>query len=272
MRDTASDSNELALLLDEVYATYHHDFRGYAMASLRRRVDAAVAGMGLPDVRALRAEVRTRPDVFQRLLSQLTVQVSDLFRDPLHFAAFRAHVVPELLTYPSVKLWIAGCAGGEEVYSHAIVLQEEGLLERTTIYATDVSVEALARGQVGVYARERLDAFDENYRRAGGRGALSDHCAVTPNGLTFHPELRRSVVFSDHSLATDAVFAEVQVVSCRNVLIYFGAALKERAVGLFREALCRKGFLGLGARESLQAPIASGFQAIAMPERWYRRC
>jgi chemotaxis protein methyltransferase CheR len=242
------------------------------MASLKRRILAALPKLGCGTVSALQEKLLHEPATLGELLQLLTVQVSDLFRDPPFFVAFRERVVPELETYPSLKIWIAGCSTGEEVYSLTITLAEAGLLGRTLIYATDINASALSTAASGVYALDRMATFSANYQLAGGKGSLSDYYTAAYGRAVFDASLRTKVVFSDHSLATDNVFAEVQVVSCRNVLIYFDRVLQDRALGLFAGALCRRGFLGLGARETTQfSPHAPSFKAFAPGERWYQR-
>lgn len=267
----ASDT-EIAELLDAIYTGYHHDFRGYAMASLRRRLSFALMQLGCESLSALRTRLREEPAVFTQLLQHLTVQVSDLFRDPSYYRVMREHVVPILRTYPLLRLWVAGCSTGEELYSLAILLDEEELLERSTLYATDINPQALRAAESGIYALDRLGAFTENHRLAGGKGSLSRYYTAAYGSAVFDRQLRKHVVFADHSLATDSVFAEVQVVSCRNVIIYFDRALQERALGLMAESLCRRGFLGLGARETLQfSGQRYAFQELVPDERWYQR-
>ena len=184
----------------------------------------------------------------------------------------RAQVIPLLRTYPSLKLWVAGCSTGEEAYSFAILLHEEGLLDRSLIYATDINPDALERAQTGRYAIDRMAGFTENHRQAGGRRSLSEYYSAAYDGAVMHKFLRDKVVFSDHSLATDSVFAEVHLVSCRNVLIYFDSKLQNRAIGLFHDALCRKGILGLGARESLRfSSYDRLFSPLAPEERIFQR-
>jgi len=269
--ETAAPELEVRLLLEAIFLRFHYDFRSYSMASLKRRIQAALPKLGCATISALQDKVLHHPQALNELLQFLTVQVSDMFRDPLFFRAFREQVVPELQTYPSLKLWVAGCSSGEEVYSLAIALAENGLLERTILYATDINPDALAKAEAGVYPLERMAAFTENYRAGGGTRSLADYYTAAYGNAAFSRSLRSQVVFSDHSLATDHVFAEVQVISCRNVLIYFDRPLQDRAVGLFSDALCRRGFLGLGARETLQfSPHALAFREAAK-ERWYQR-
>lgn len=263
---------EIRLLLDAIYCKYQHDFRDYAMASLKRRLTQAVERLGTRTISGLQERVIHDPRGFAALLPYLTVPVSDMFRDPPYFRALRQHVVPVLRTYPSLKIWIAGCSTGEEVYSIAILLREEQLLERTLIYATDINPESLKKAAAGVYALDRVRQFTENHRLAGGIGSLSEHYRAAHGSAMLDPSLRKRVVFSDHSLTTDSVFAEMQLVSCRNVLIYFNRGLQERVVGLFHDSLCRRGFLGLGSRESLRFTAqADAFTELAPESRIYRK-
>lgn len=263
---------ELRLLLEAIHKRYHYDFRGYSMASLKRRLGQARARFGCGSFSQLQDRVLHDPAVLPELIGYLTVQVSELFRDPAYFRALRETVVPHLRTYPSLKVWVAGCSAGEEVYSLAILFREEGLAERTMFYGTDINPEALRRAEAGVYDLDRIPLFTENHRRAGGRSSLSDYYTAAYGAAVFDKSLRRRTVFSDHSLVSDAVFAEVQLVSCRNVLIYFDRELQERALGLFADALVRKGFLGLGAKESLRfSRHAAAFTEFARDERIYQK-
>jgi chemotaxis protein methyltransferase CheR len=243
---------ELQLLVDAIYFKYHYDFRGYAGSSLKRRLSAAMSRFDCNTLSQLQDKVLHDSTTFPALMNYLTVQVSEMFRDPGYFRSLREKVVPLLRTYPSLKIWIAGCSTGEEVYSLAILLREEGLLERSLIYATDINADALEKAEAGVYAVDRIAGFTENHRKSGARSSLSDYYTAAYGRAAFDKSLKKHMVFSDHSLATDSVFAEVQLVSCRNVLIYFNRQLQERAVSLFSEALCRKGFLGIGSKESLR--------------------
>ncbi len=267
-----SDDRELALLLDAIYERFQYDFRQYNKASVRRRLRQALSALGCADLSALKDRIFKDPAAFPLLLQYLTVQVSDLFRDPSYFRIFRERVVPVLRTYPSLKIWIAGCSTGEEVYSFAIVLREEALLDKTILYATDINGRALQAAEAGIYSIERMKTFTANHQASGAPCSLSTYYTAKYGSATFDRTLRKRVVFSDHSLATDTVFAEVQVVSCRNVLIYFEPALQERAATLFRDALCVRGFLGLGSKETLRfSKHAADFDVFSGPERWYRR-
>lgn len=263
---------ELTLLIDAIYHTYHYDFRGYAVASLKRRVRDAMIRLGCETISQLQGRILHDPAAFPVLLDFMTVPVSEMFRDPAYFRVLREQVVPVLRTYPSLKIWIAGCSTGEEVYSFAILLKEEGLLSRTLIYATDINPRVLHKAEAGVYDVDRIAGFTENHRQSGAPASLSEYYTAAYGRAVFDKSLRKQVVFSDHSLATDSVFAEVQVVSCRNVLIYFNRDLQDRAVGLFRDALCRRGFLGVGAKESIRFSANAGaFQELAPGARVYQR-
>ena len=248
----STEEIELQLLLEAIHQKYHYDFRGYSMASLKRRLRQACDRFRCATISQLQDRVLHDATVLPDLLSYLTVQVSEVFRDPSYYLALRQKVTPHLRTYPSLKIWVAGCATGEEVYSLAILLREEGLEDRSLIYATDINPQALAKAEAGRYELDRFALFTENHRRSGAKSSLSDYYTAGYGAAVFDKSLRKRVVFSDHSLVSDAVFAEVQLISCRNVLIYFRNELQDRAIGLFSEALSRKGFLGLGAKESLR--------------------
>lgn len=263
---------EIRLLLEAIYQKYHYDFRGYSMASIKRRLAHAKDKLGCETISLLQDKVLHDPAIMPELLEMLTVQVSELFRDPGYFKAIREKVLPHLHTYPSLKVWIAGCSSGEEVYSFAILFREEGLEEKTIFYATDINPNALKKAQAGVYGLERIQLFTENHRKSGGKSSLSEYYTAAYGGAKFDKTLSDRVVFSDHSLVTDQVFAEVHLISCRNVLIYFDKELQNRALGLFKDALVRKGFLGLGSRESLRfSRHAEAFSEFAREEKLYQK-
>jgi chemotaxis protein methyltransferase CheR len=269
------DSNfdlELRLLIEAIYFKHHYDFRGYAPASLKRRLKTALLRFKCDTLSQLQDRLLHEPGTFNQLLDYLTVPVSEMFRDPPYFKSLRDKVVPLLRTYPSLKLWVAGCSTGEEAYSLAILMHEEGLLSRTLVYATDINPQSLQKAEAGVYEAERMATFTENHRRAGARSSLSDYYTAAYGRAIIDKSLKKHIVFSDHSLATDSVFAEVQLVSCRNVLIYFNRDLQNRAIGLFRDALVRKGFLGIGSRESLRfSSHAEAFSDVVHEDRIYQR-
>ncbi len=263
---------EFRLLIEAIYRKYHHDFRGYTVASLQRRMRSALHRFDCATLAELKDRVVEQPAAFAILLDYLTVQVSEMFRDPSYFRALREHVVPILRTYPSLKGWVAGCSAGEEAYSIAILLQEEGLLGRTLIYATDINPRTLSQAEKGIYDIGRIADFTLNHRRSGAAGSLSDYYTAAYGRAIFNESLRDHIVFADHSLATDSVFAEVQLVSCRNVLIYFDRELQDRACGLFHDSLCPLGFLGVGSKESLRFSAHAGeFDRFVAQEKIYQR-
>lgn len=266
-----ADEIELPLLLEAIFRKYHYDFRGYSQASLKRRLKQARERFDCGTLSQLQDRVLHDSRVLPELLNFLTVQVSELFRDPGYFLAIRRQVIPHLRTYPSLKVWVAGCGTGEELYSLAILFREEGLEDRTLFYATDINADALRKAEAGTYDIERIPLFTENHRHSGAKVSLSEYYTAAYGAAVFDKSLRRRVVFSDHSLVTDAAFAEVQLISCRNVLIYFGSELQNRAIGLFKDSLTRRGFLGLGSKESLRfSEHADAFLEFARTERIYQ--
>jgi chemotaxis protein methyltransferase CheR len=270
--NTVDTDVELDLFLGAIFHKYHYDFRRYANASLRRRVEAALSHFGCKTISGLQERVLHEPKVFNGLLGFLTVQVTDLFRDPSYFRSLREKVVPYLRTYPSLKVWVAGCSTGEEAYSLAILFAEEGLLDRTLIYATDINPDSLRIAEEGIYSIERFKSFSENYCLAGGRASLSNYYTARYASAVFDRRLKKAILFSDHSLATDSAFAEIELASCRNVLIYFERELQDRALGVLRDSLRRKGFLGLGLKESLRfSAHAAAFTEFVAADRIYQR-
>ena len=264
---------EIRLLMEAVYAQYSHDFREYSGASQRRRVAYAMQQLECESISALQGKVLRDATAFNRLLEILTIPFTEMFRDPSFFLALREHVVPVLRTYPSLKVWIAGCSTGEEVYSLAILLHEEGLLERSLLYATDINPASLEKARQGIFPLASVRQYTANYQAAGGTRAFSDYYTAAYNAARFDRELLcRNVIFADHSLATDHVFSEAHLICCRNVLIYFNRSLQDRALGLFHDSLCHKGFLGLGSKESLDfSSHADLFEPVVKRERIFRK-
>lgn len=263
---------ELKLLIEAIYLKYSYDFRDYSAASLKRRVLLALKQLDCPSVSELQRRILYDAQVFMDLLQFLTIPVSEMFRDPGYYRTLREQVVPVLRTYPSLKIWIAGCSTGEEVYSMAILLREEGLLERSLIYATDINPRSLARARQGIFAINHLRKYTENYQLAGGKASFSDYYMAAYDSAIMDKTLKEKVTFADHSLATDSVFSETQLISCRNVLIYFNKPLQDRAFGLFHDSLCHRGFLGLGAKETVEFSAYAGrFEAFDKQERIFRK-
>ncbi|HEX7070046.1 MAG TPA: protein-glutamate O-methyltransferase CheR [Rhodothermales bacterium] len=243
---------EIELLLEGVFRHYGFDFRSYAYASIRRRLWKRIEAEELHSISELQALVLHDPAAMERLLLDLSINVTAMFRDPGFYAAFRETVVPLLRTYPFIRIWHAGCSTGEEVYSTAILLEEEGLLDRTRIYATDINDVVLQQARQGIFPLNRMQEYTENYLRAGGKRSFSEYYTAKYDGALFSPSLTRNVVFSQHNLVTDRSFAEFNVIFCRNVLIYFDRQLQERVHALFYESLVTFGVLALGSKESLR--------------------
>lgn len=270
--DPKVETVELHLLLEGLYQYYGMDFRHYAPASLKRRVLKLVEDEGARTISGLLSNALHNPECFERVVLGLTVNVTSMFRDPDFYQAFREHVVPILRTYPSIRLWVAGCASGEEVYSLAILLEEEKLYDRCRIYATDLNEIVLAQAKSGVFPLAAMREHTENYLRSGGLRAFSDYYSADATSAAFHSRLRNQIVFARHNLVSDASFNEFHVVLCRNVMIYFDQSLQQRVFGLFHESIGRLGYLCLGKSESLLfSPHANEYEAIAASERIYRR-
>ena len=263
---------EIELLLEGVFRHYGFDFRSYAYASIRRRLWRRIEAEGLKTVSALQEKALHEPEMMERLLLDLSINVTAMFRDPAFYLAFRQKVVPHLRTYPFIRIWHAGCSTGEEVYSMAILLEEEGLYERSRIYATDINEVVVHRARAGIFPLERMQEYTENYIRAGGTRSFSEYYVAKYDGALFSPALQRNVVFSQHNLVTDRSFAEFNVILCRNVLIYFDRELQTRVHGLFHESLVHLGILCLGSKESLRLSQFEGsYEELSAPDRIYRK-
>jgi chemotaxis protein methyltransferase CheR len=259
------------LVLEAIERRYGYDLRGYMPDSMERRLRAALARSGLTHFGDLQHRLLHDPAWFPSLLDQLTVQVSEMFRDPPFFRAFRERVAPVLRTYPTLKIWHAGCSAGEEVYGTAIVLEEEDLYERAQIYATDLSAKALVLAKEGVYAQKDADAFAESYVRAGGTRRFSDYYSAAYERVAMRESLKRNMVFFQHNLLEDYAIGEMNVIFCRNVLFYFEKDLRQRVLGMLAQGLRHGGFLCLGASESLPSLASGGFTEFAPQERIFRR-
>jgi len=264
---------ELRLLLEAVFHFYGFDFREYAPGSLRRRVRNLVRDEGLPSISALQDRILHDPKALPRLIQGLSVSVTSMYRDPGFFRAFRQQVVPLLRTYPMVRIWHAGCSTGEEVYSMAALLEEEGLYDRCRIYATDMNEDALRKAAGGCFALAAMREHTARYQAAGGRRSFSEYYSVRDRQhVTFHRRLRRNVVFAQHNLVTDRSFNEFNAILCRNTLIYFSRPLQERVHRLLYESLARLGFLGLGSKETIQfTPFERSYQALDAGHKIYRK-
>ena len=263
---------EVELLLEAVNRRYGFDFRHYAPASLRRRLWRRMRAEGLDTISALQAKVLHDPPAMERLLLDLSINVTSMFRDPTFYVAFREKVVPLLHTYPFTRIWIAGCSTGEEVYSIAILLQEEGLYERSRIYATDINEAVLARARGGVFPLDKMQEYTQNYIRAGGTRAFSEYYLAAYDGARFDRSLAQNVVFAQHNLASDRSFNEFHVIVCRNVMIYFDRALQDHVHQLFYESLVTFGILALGHKESIKFTAhEAAYEELDRVEKLYRK-
>jgi chemotaxis protein methyltransferase CheR len=266
------DEIELALLLEGVYRRYGFDFREYAPASLRRRVWRRVHAEGVTTISALQDKLLHDPACMERLLLDLSINVTAMFRDPTFYVAFRRNVVPLLRTYPFTRIWVAGCSTGEEVYSLAILLDEEGVYERTRIYATDINESVLQRARAGVFPLDKMREYTENYIKAGGKRAFSEYYLAKYDGAQFQHSLVENVVVAQHNLVSDRSFNEFNVIVCRNVMIYFDRALQDRVHRLFYESLVTFGVLALGAKESIAfSPFEDRYDDLDASERLYKK-
>ena len=270
--DEARERIEIDLLLEAIQRRYGYDFRGYARASLRRRMWRRVALEGLASLSGLQERLLHDPGVMERLLGDLSINVTEMFRDPSFYRALRERVFPLLRTHPFIRVWNAGCSTGEEIFSLAIALHEEGLLERTRIYATDIDDAALERARGGAFPLERMQRYTENYQRAGGSTAFSSYYTAAGDSARFDPALAAGIVFAQHNLVTDGSFNEFQLIVCRNVLIYFGPKLQEDVLGLFGASMTRFGILALGRKESIRhSTHADEYEPLVESEKIFRR-
>jgi chemotaxis protein methyltransferase CheR len=263
---------ELRLLLEAVFQFHGFDFRDYSPSSLRRRVRQLLRDEGLPNISALQARVLHEAAALPRLVNALSVSVTSMYRDPGFFRAIRKDVVPVLRTYPMLRIWHAGCSTGEEVYSMAALLEEEGLYERSRIYATDMNEAALQEAARGAFPLASMRDHTARYQAAGGRRSFSEYYTVRDRHAVFHRQLRRNVVFAQHNLVTDRSFNEFHAILCRNVLIYFSRPLQERVHRLLYESLGRLAFLALGSKETVQfTPFEGSYQAVDAVHKIYRK-
>ncbi|MFJ8235916.1 CheR family methyltransferase [Ureibacillus sp. NPDC094379] len=263
---------EIKLLLDGLYAWCGYDYREYAYPSIKRRVLHRMQAEKLPTITSLLNKVLHDSACLQRLIGDFSINVSEMFRDPMFFKAFRETVVPLLKTYPSIRIWHAGCASGEEVYSMAILLQEEGLYEKAKIYATDINSDVLKIAKNGYFPLEHMRKYTQNYMQSGGQRAFSDYYKVTNAGVKFDPTLMKNVVFAQHNLVTDSSFNEFHVILCRNVLIYFNKDLQNKVHALFYESLGMFGFLGLGDKETIYyTDYANVYEDVSKKQKIYRK-
>jgi chemotaxis protein methyltransferase CheR len=270
--DAELERLEIELLLEGVFRHYGFDFRAYAYASIRRRLWKRIEAEELSSISGLQALVLHEPPAMERLLLDLSVSVTAMFRDPGFYQVFRDEVIPLMRTYPFIRIWHAGCSTGEEVYSTAIVLEEEGLLDRTRVYATDINDAVLQQARAGIFPLDRMQEYTENYIRAGGKRSFSEYYTAMYDGALFSPTLTRNVVFAQHNLVTDRSFSEFNIIFCRNVLIYFDRSLQHQVHALFYDSLAMFGVLGLGSKESLRfSDYEQCYEKLDRREKLYRK-
>ncbi len=263
---------EIALLLEGLYRYYGFDFREYSPASLKRRILERMRAEKIETISRYQERILHDEACMERLLLGLSVHVTSMFRDPGFYLTFRQKVVPILKTYPTVRVWHAGCSTGEEIYSMAILLQEEGLYRKSLIYATDISHDVLRKAKEGIFPLAAMKEYTINYMKAGGKREFSDYYTAHYDNVIFHPSLKTNVVFAEHNLATDGSFNEFHVILCRNVMIYFNKTLQERVHNLFYESLSMFGIFGLGNKESLKfTPREAFYEELDNQDKLYRK-
>ncbi len=262
---------EIDLVLDAMYRRHGYDFRDYARSSLERRLRQQQLDFKLDNLSEMLPRILHDNSFSERFLKIMSVTVTDLFRDPVFFRTLREKIIPILKTYPYFKIWHAGCATGEEVYSMAILLNEEGLSDKCQLYATDYNNQSLHVARKGIYPAERFDKYKKNYQQAGGKQDLSAYIHSKYDGIIMRNDIKENIMFSEHNLVSDGVFGEMNLILCRNVMIYFNPALKENVIQKFHDSLCHRGYLCLGSKESLLADWDNDFETISDKQKIYRK-
>lgn len=272
MKKMDIENIEIDLLLEAVLRVYGYDFRHYARSSLKRRVIGFLTKAKYENFSRLQEVLIRDEKLFNSFLLDMSITVTEMFRDPHFYAKFRKLVVPKLKTYPYIKVWHAGCATGEEVYSMAILLHEEGLLNRSTVYATDFNNYAIKQAQAGIYSADLIQKYTKNYNLSGGLSSFSDYYHADYGAVKIKEFLKEQITFAHHNLVTDKVFGEMNIILCRNVLIYFDSSLQDRVYNLFKSSLCHRGYLCLGTRETLDySSVSQDFDKLANKEKIYRK-
>lgn len=260
---SSTESIELELLLQAIFLQYGYDFRNYSRAHIKRRVLHRLVQSGLKSISELQHKILHDPLCFDALIRDFSINVTEMFRNPAFYKSMRKNVIPILKTYPYLKIWHAGCSTGEEVYSFAILLKEEGLYDRTQIYATDFNTHVIQKAKIGIYPIKNIKEYTANYQQAGGHYSFSDYYHANNDSVIFNQSLKKQIVFAVHNLVTDGIFAEVNMIICRNVLIYFNRELQDQVLKQFDDSLVKGGFIGLGTKETLQfSPIASKYKTV----------
>ncbi len=243
---------EIKLLLEAIYLKYGYDFRGYSKNHIKRRIKKILTESGLDSISIIQHKILSDKIFFEKVFPSFSINVTEMFRDPSFFVALRKEVIPVLRTYPHIKIWHAGCSSGEEVYSMAIILKEEGLYNKTQIYATDINENVLKKAREGIYHIDLIKKYTLNYNKAEGTASFYDYYRANYDGAILDKSLRENIIFTEHNLVTDGAFGEMNLIICRNVLIYFIRDLQNRVIKLFSDSLCKGGFLCLGSKETLQ--------------------
>ncbi|MCF8070025.1 MAG: protein-glutamate O-methyltransferase CheR [Desulfobacterales bacterium] len=271
MENLKNESIEVKLLLDAIYMKYGYDFRNYSKASIKRRIEGFLSQSGIGSISFLQHEILYNQVLFGKLLSQLSVNVTQMFRDPDFYSALIKHVIPELKKKKIIKIWHAGCSTGEEVYSLAIILKEEGLYNKCRIYATDMDEIVLQKAKKAIYPIKYIQEYTLNYNKAGGQKSFNDYYTAKYDFAMLDSGLKENILFSNHNLASDSVFGEMDIIICRNVMIYFDRELQERAFKLFKDSLCARGILCLGSKETIRiSEYSDAFEDIVAPQKIYR--
>jgi chemotaxis protein methyltransferase CheR len=270
--NTLREKIEIDLLIEAVNRFYGYDFSNYSKAHIKRRMMVFLAKHRFESVSEMQHHVLHNAQIFEDFLNNFSINVTEMFRDPGFYSEFRKHTVPILKTYPYLKIWIAGCATGEEVYSFAIMLKEEGLLSRSTIYATDFNREALQKAGKAIYSIDNIKNYTANYQKSGGKSSFSDYYMANYNSVIIDKSLKVNVVFAEHNLVTDGVFTEANLIVCRNVLIYFNRELQDKVLSLFNDSLITGGFLALGTKETIQfSSIANKYTTVSKENKIYKK-
>lgn len=272
VKSMENEDIELQLLIEAIYLRYGYDFRKYSRAHIKRRMMHRLAISGFKSLSEMQHEIIYNNEFFYDMLPDFSINVTEMFRDPSFYCGIREEVVPILKTYPFIKIWHAGCSSGEEVYSMAILLKEEGLYDNAQIYATDFNEQILSKAKDGIYPVANIREYTSNYQKAGGNSSFSDYYISKYDSVIMDSSLRKNVVFADHNLVTDGVFGEMNLIVCRNVLIYFNRELQDRAIKLFLDSLCPGGLLALGLKESVRlSKFSDYFEDVAEKERIYKK-
>ncbi len=271
MEKIKSETIELNMLLKAIFIKYGYDFRNYSKASIKRRVLSFLSDTEYKTISALQHEILYSPEIFEKLLFKLSVNVTEMFRDPEFYRSVKENVFPELKKKSQLKIWHAGCSTGEEVYSLSILLKEEGLYEKCYLYATDIDDHSLGKAKEAIYPVKHMQEYTLNYNKAGGEKSFSDYYTAKYDFALLNKDLKKNIIFTNHNLASDAVFGEMDLVICRNVLIYFNRELQDRAFKLFKDSLCKDGILCLGSKETIRiSQYSSSFKDVSASHKIYR--